>query len=78
MGGFGSGRPRSADKIEDYRVLDVSAMHKAGCFAGTRWGSWVFSSFNNFEFLMWQIPRGGGMLFPPVMTKSHVRHQAGP
>jgi hypothetical protein len=43
MGGFGSGRPRSADKIEDHRVLDVSAMRKAGCFAGPRLGSWQWS-----------------------------------
>lgn len=43
MGGFGSGRPRSTYKIEDHRVLDVSAMYKSGCFAGLRLGSWQWS-----------------------------------
>lgn len=43
MGGFGSGRPRSTEKVEDHRVLDVSAMHKSGCFAGPRLGSWLWS-----------------------------------
>ena len=43
MGGFGSGRPRGSEKIEDHRVLDVSAMNKAGCFSGPRSGSWQWS-----------------------------------
>lgn len=43
MVGFCSGRPRSADKVEDHRVLDVLAMNKAGCFKGPNIGSWQWS-----------------------------------
>lgn len=43
MGGYGSGRSSHVEKIENHRVLDVSAMNKAGCFSGPRSGSWQWS-----------------------------------
>jgi hypothetical protein len=43
VGGFGSGRRSSTEKVEEHRVLDVSAMNKAGCLSGPRSGSWQWS-----------------------------------
>jgi hypothetical protein len=43
MGGYGSGRPSTKTKAEDYRSLDVNRFHREGCLNTGRVGNWVWS-----------------------------------
>lgn len=43
MGGYGSGRPATKQKVEDYRSLDVNRFHKDGCLRTGWQGNWTWS-----------------------------------
>ncbi len=43
MGGYGSGRPATKQKVEDCRSLDVNRFHKDGCLRNGWQGNWTWS-----------------------------------
>jgi hypothetical protein len=43
MGGYGSGRPRTKQKAEDCRSLDVNRFNKGGCLRNGWRGNWTWS-----------------------------------
>lgn len=43
MGGYGSGRPGWKDKTDDFKALDIGALHRAGFLQFGRSGTWTWS-----------------------------------
>jgi hypothetical protein len=44
MGGYGSGRPSSKDKIEEYWSLNINKFHRDWCLIDGKRGNWSWSS----------------------------------